>query len=62
LPGETLKGEVPATVSPLSRSDTGVSPLRRHLTLALIAVVCALSYIDRQVFSIFMSESRPTWR
>jgi predicted MFS family arabinose efflux permease len=54
LPGETLKGEVPATVSPLSRSDTGVSPLRRHLTLALIAVVCALSYIDRQVFSIFM--------
>ncbi len=35
---------------------TGISPLRRNLTLILLMVVAALSYIDRQVFTLFQDD------
>lgn len=55
-----IAGGEPETALPLRASvvstATATSPARAYLTLTLILVVCALSYIDRQVFGIFMEK------
>ena len=36
--------------------DTSVSPIRRHVTLAILMLVAVLSYVDRQIFTLFQDD------